>query len=113
MMLRIRDAQMAALQRAARERAELRFEASLRAAWPEATASLKPEALRDRVRRAVERASARGFGEPSHARRWVHLSFAAGERFDEDTAWAPVILAWGVDPERTLTALEDAAATTP
>lgn len=110
MMLRIRDEQIAAMRGAAEATAELRREAAIRDAWPEATRSLDAGALRARVVRARERAAARGFVDPAHALRWVHLSFAAGERFDEETDWAPVILGWGADAERTLAALEDAAA---
>lgn len=92
-MLSIRQAQMEALHKASRKQFLKRLVARCRESWPQATEELGTPGTEEFVNRAVETAERHGVRSQRDAARFVDLTFAWGEGFDETQVWAVQILA--------------------
>jgi len=90
-MLRIRKAQMKALEK---EQLEVQIRAHLAECFPQHCEALGPAGTREAVRYGIERARTYGFEAESDLCQYIDLMFLFGQDFEEapELAWAGEIL---------------------
>jgi len=93
-MLVIRKEQMAALQKVMEKRFEDWLVSHLRTDYPEETADLDDNAIRERIRYGIARAEGYGIQDDRHIVGYVELMFEIGVDFEDmpDMLWARQIL---------------------
>jgi hypothetical protein len=92
-MFKIQEAHLKAFEASRLSRFERRATGRLRALFPDQTSQMSDEALGQRVRDGLDRASAYGLTTERHVMAFLATTFLAGERFDtEPNDWARSIL---------------------
>jgi hypothetical protein len=109
-MWRLRQEQLDAFGRANWEHFLRRAAAHLRSHFPNETAALSREALRERVGDLAQRARGSRLESEQGIMGFVHLHFLLGQEFVADARWQDVVGLlndpFGEDPERALAALD-------
>jgi hypothetical protein len=109
-MLTIRAAQMAELDRMAREEFHRRLAADLRQTFPEYTAGQTDQQLLERVVQADRKATAYGLETEKGLSQFIALTFTAGPNFDEIPAVQQYLRFPGIDPHHKIDVLVDCLA---